>query len=191
MMAGMARCRTKKGQAMDFPNDVEDLQQAYEAGRPVRAHGPYRVLLGDELLNYRPTVIEDPVSTGRQLLEAAGVQPIQEHSVFQVLRNGQLEGLRFDETTDLRSREVEKFLIFRSDRSFRFELDGSIFEWGADRVQGRVLKTLAKVDLVTYGVWQEVPEQDDRAIGDEQFANLAPQGVERFFTGIVKTTEGH
>ena len=57
--------------------------------------------------------------------------------------------------------------------------------------QAKVLaKTLAKVDLVTYGVWQEVPGQDDRAIGDEQFADLAPEGVERFFTGIVKTTEG-
>ena len=175
---------------MDTSKDVEDLQQAHEAGRPVRDHGPYRVLLGDELLKYRSTVIADPVPTGRQVLEAAGVQPVLEHSVFQMLRNGQLESLRLDETTDLRSRGVEKFLIFHSDRSFRFELDGVVFEWGTGRIQGRVLKTLAKVDLVTYGVWQEVPGQDDRAIGDEQFADLAPEGVERFFTGIVKTTEG-
>lgn len=176
---------------MDTSKDVEDLQQAHEAGRPVRDHGPYRVLLGDELLSYRPAVIADPVPTGRQILVAAGVEPLLEYSVFQVLRNGQLEGLRFDETTDLRSRGVEKFLIFHSDRSFRFELDGSVFEWGTGRIQGRVLKTLAKVDLATYGVWQEVPGQDDRAIGDEQFADLTPEGVERFFTGIVKTTEGH
>lgn len=175
---------------MDTSKDVEDLQQAHEAGRPVRDHGPYRVLLGDELLSYRSAVIVDPLPTGRQILEAAGVQPTLEHSVFQVLRNGQLEGLRFDEATDLRSRGVEKFLIFHSDRSFRFELDGSVFEWGSCRIQGRVLKTLAKVDLATYGVWQEVPGQDDRAIGDEQFADLTPEGVERFFTGIVKTTEG-
>ena len=175
---------------MNTSHDVEDLQQAHEAGRPVRAHGPYRVLLGNELLNYRAGVIADPVPTGRQILEAAGVQPVLEHSVFQVLRNGQLESLRLDETTDLRSRGVEKFITFHSDRSFRFELDGSVFEWGAGRIQGRVLKTLANVDQATYGVWQEVPGQDDRAIGDDQFADLAPAGVEQFFTGIVKTTEG-
>jgi hypothetical protein len=175
---------------MDTSTDAEDLQQAHEAGRPVRAHGPYRVLLGDELLNYRPAIIADPEPTGRQILEAAGVQPVLEHTVFQVLRNGQLEGLRFDEATDLRSRGVEKFLIFHSDRSFRLELDGAVFEWGTGRIQGGVLKMLAKVDLTTYGVWQEVPGHDDRAIGDEQFADLTPQSVEVFFTGIVKTTEG-
>src|SRR6266705_2921904 len=107
----MACCRNHEGQVMDTSKDVEDLQQAHEAGRSVRAHGPYRVLLGDELLNYRPAVIAGPEPTGRQILEAAGVQSVFEHSVFQVLRNGQLEGLRLDETTDLRSRGVEKFLI--------------------------------------------------------------------------------
>jgi hypothetical protein len=49
---------------------------------------------------------------------------------------------------------------------------------------------LAKVDPLTYGVWQEVPGKDDLPIADGQFADLATQGVERFFTGIVKTTEG-
>jgi len=175
---------------MNISKDVEDLQQAHEAGRPVREHGPYRVLLGDELLNYRSALIADPVPTGRQFLEAASVQPVQEHSVFLLLRNGQLDSLRLDESTDLRSRGGEKFLIFHTDRSYRFELDGAVFEWGTNRILGRVLKTLAKVEIATYGVWQEVPGQDARAIGDEQFADLAPESVERFFTGIVKTTEG-
>ena len=168
----------------------DDVQQALAAGRPVREHGPYRVQIGDEQLAYRPALIQDPVPTGRQVLEAAGAQPVVEYSVFQVLQNGQLEGLRLDETTDLRTRGVEKFLIFHSDRSFRLDVDGVVFEWGTGRIYGRVLKVLAKVDLTTYGVWQEIPGKDDLAIGDEQFADLTANGVERFFTGIVKTTEG-
>jgi len=91
---------------------------------------------------------------------------------------------------DLRKNVVEKFIIFHSDRSFRFELDDGVFEWGTGRIQGRVLKVLAKVDLVTYGVWQELPGKDDLAIRDTDFADLSAGGVEHFFTGIVKTTEG-
>ena len=174
---------------METFNDVENLKPAHDAAAALQV-GQYRVLLGDELLNYRPVIIATPLPSGQQVLEAAGVQPVLEHSVFQLLRNGQLESLRLDETTDLHARGVEKFLIFHSDRSFRFELDGIAFEWGTDHIQGRVLKTLAKVDLPTYGVWQEVQGQDDREIGDGQFADLTPKGVERFFTGIVKTTEG-
>jgi hypothetical protein len=168
----------------------ESLHEAFAAGRPVRDHGPYRVEVGDEALTYRQMIIDDPVPTGRQVLEAAGARPVVEHSVFQVLRSGQIEGLRLDETTDLRSRGVEKFLVFRSDRSYRFDIDGAVFEWGTGRISGRVLKTLAKVDLATYGVWQEVHGSDDVAISDTQYADLTTQGVERFFTGIVKTTEG-
>lgn len=175
---------------MTQPSNHEDLQQALAVGRPVRDHGPYQVLVGDEMLTYRPIVIADPVPTGRQIVEAAGVQPVVEHSVFQVLQNGQIEGLRLDETTDIRTRGVEKFLVFNSDRSFRFDVDGAVFDWGVGRISGRVLKVLAKVDPTTYGVWQEVQGADDLAIGDNQFADLTTQGVERFFTGIVKTTEG-
>jgi hypothetical protein len=171
-------------------DEMEDLQQAREEGRPLRAHGPYRILVGDELLNFRPVVIADRMPTGRQILEAAGVQPLIEYSVFQLLTNGQLEDLRMDETTDLHAKDVEKFVIFHSDRSFRFELDDHVFEWGTSRIQGRVLKILAKVDPATYGVWQEVPGKEDLAIADDAFADLSPAGVEHFFTGIVKTTEG-
>lgn len=175
---------------MDTHQDVEDLQQAHDAGRPVRAHGPYRVLLGDELLNFRPAIIAEPEPTAQQILEAAGVTPVLEYMLSLWRRDGQLEVLRADERIDLRKRGVDKFVVFKGDRIYRLELDGHEFDWGAGRIQGRVLKILAKVDLATYGVWQEVPGHDDRAIGDDQFADLTGPGVECFFTGIVKTTEG-
>ncbi|WP_338499425.1 multiubiquitin domain-containing protein [Delftia tsuruhatensis] len=170
--------------------NIEILAEALAAGRSVRDHGPYRVDIGDEALAYRQVVIDDPVPTGRQILEAAGVRPVVEYSVFQLLVNGQLEGLRLDETTDLRTRGVEKFIVFHSDRSFRFDLDGVVFDWGTGRISGHVLKTLAKVDPATYGVWKEVRGKEDLAISDTDLADLTTEGVERFFTGIVKTTEG-
>lgn len=170
--------------------EVEDLETCVREGRAPRSHGPYRIRIGNERLEYRPAVIEDPVPTGRQILELADARPVVEHLVFQALKNGLLEELRLDETTDLRERGVEKFLVFRNDRSFRFELDGRQFEWGATVISGITLKTLAGVDPATYGVWLEVRGAEDRPIGDDELVDLSAQGVERFFTGIVQTTEG-
>lgn len=170
--------------------NVEDLAEAARAGRQVRPHGPYRVLFGNAQLEYRPGIVHDPVPTGRQLLEVAGALPIEEHLVFQLLRTGMLEELRPDETTDLRKNGVERFLVFRNDRSFRFELDGRVFEWGGELISGLTLKKLAEVDLTTYGVWLEVRGAEDEPIPDNKLVNLGAPGVERFFTGIVRTTEG-
>lgn len=170
--------------------NIEDVCDALQSGRPVRPHGPYRVQIGNENLEYRVTVIADPVPTGRQILELASARPVLEHIVFQVLKNGLLEELRPDETTDLRTKGVEKFLVFRSDRSFRIELDGRVFEWGGVRISGMTLKKLAGVDPSTYGVWLEVRGAEDRPISDAELFDLSAPGVERFFTGIVQTTEG-
>ena len=171
-------------------DSIEDIQESVRVGRAVRPHGPYRVQIGNEKLEFHPAVIDDPVPTGLKILEAADARPAIEHLVFQVLKNGLLEELRPDETTDLRARGIEKFLVFRSDRSFRFELDGRIFEWGATLMSGMTLKKLAGVDPATYGVWLEVRGAEDRPIGDTEMVDLSAVGVERFFTGIIQTTEG-
>ena len=169
-------------------NHIEDVQVALQASRPIREHGPYRVQIGNEALQFRAAVIADPVPTGRQVLEVAGVQPVSEHLVFQVLVNGLLEELRPDETTDLRAAGVERFLVFRNDRSFRFDLDGRMFEWGGTRISGMTLKKLAAVDLTTHGVWLDAPRGEDIPIADNELFDLSAPGAERFFTGARKIT---
>ncbi len=170
--------------------EPEDIAACAREGRDVRSHGPYRVMIGDDRLQYHLAIIADPVPTGQQLLELAGVRPTLEFLVFQMLTTGFLEELRPDETTDLRTRGVEKFLVFRNDRSFRFELDGQKLEWGGTYISGLTLKKLAGVDPVKYGVWLEVRGAEDRPIADAELVDLSAPGVERFFTGIVQTTEG-
>ena len=101
---------------------------------------------------------------------------------YRILQNGLLEELRPDETTDLRDSGVERFIIFRTDRSFRFLLNDRSFDWGAPHITGLTLKKLAGVDLVTMAVWLDVPGSVGRAIADQEFVNLAEPGVERLFT---------
>ncbi|UFH49597.1 multiubiquitin domain-containing protein [Pseudomonas sp. KNUC1026] len=115
-------------QLNDF--EVEDVAAALLGGREVRDHGPYKIQLGNEALEYRPLVIVDPVPTGQQVLEAAELRPVDEYLLFQVLTNGHLELLSPGETTDLRQAGIEKFLAFKSDRTFRFFIDGRAQDWG-------------------------------------------------------------
>ena len=110
--------------------------------------------------------------------------------VFQLLRGGVLEDLRATETVDLLNSGVERFLVFKGSASYRFELDGRVIEWGKPVISGLVLKKLAGVDPATYGVWLEVRGGDDKPVEDSELVDLAQEGLERFFTGIVQTTEG-
>ena len=171
-------------------HQIEDIEEAARACRPVRPHGPWRIRIGDEHLDFRASVIDDPVPTGLQLLELVGARPPEEYMVFQLLRGGELEELRPTETTDLRKSGVERFLVFKGSASYRFELDSRVVEWGKPVISGLVLKKLAAVDPGTYGVWLEVRGGDDKPIADSDLVDLAPKGLERFFTGIVQTTEG-
>jgi hypothetical protein len=171
-----------------FDNDVEDVQKAVSMGRDVRAHGPYRILVGDERLQFVGAVIADPVPTGTQILAAAGVTQPVEHLLFRMLVNGLLEEIRPEETTDLRSSGAEKFLVFRNDRSFRFQLDDRAYDWGAAQISGATLKRLALQDLPTHDVWLETPSGSDRPIGDTELVDLGAPGVERFVTRPISIT---
>jgi Multiubiquitin len=157
-------------------------------GRPPMDHGGsahgHRVLIGNAELSFHVVDIDDPVPTGRQILEAAGALPTAEHLVFQVLPTGLLEELRQDKTTDLRSPDAEKFLVFRSDRSFRFDLNGRVFEWGATTISGRVLRMLAGIDESTQALWQDRHGSADIEITDSSTVDLATEGTERFYTAL-------
>lgn len=172
----------------NFKEGVEDVQMALAAGRPVRDHGPFGVLIGDENIEYSPVVIDDPVPTGNQLLQAAGVRNPIEYLVFQVLETGTLEGLRPDETVDLRKAGVEKFLIFKNDRSFRLQLDSQAFDWGAPHISGATLKKLAGVDAKNHEVWLDTQGVADREISDKELVDLTKPGVEKFYTQVKPIT---
>lgn len=145
----------------------------------------YRVKIDEQTYS-----VADPVITGVQLLDIAGKRPSDEYLIFELLPGGQLEEIRLDETVDLRQRGVERFITWRSDRSFRFVIDGRRFEWGAPLITGLKLKQLAGVDTQTYGVWLEVRGGEDRPVDDTEAVDLQAPGVERFFTGKKTTTEG-
>ena len=169
---------------------LEDVAACVAAGRNPGLKGPYRVQVGDEALDFKAYRLDDPVPTGRQLLDLVSARPAEEHLVFQIMRNGDLKELMLDETVDLRTAGVERFIIFKSTESYRIELDGQVKEWGTCVISGCVLKKLAGADKPDYGVWMEIRGAEDRPIDDNELVRLDAKGLERFFTGTTTSTEG-
>jgi hypothetical protein len=169
--------------------DIEDVAACVRAGRSIRPGVRYRIQIGDENLVFASAVIDAPVVTGWQLIEAAGKHPVDEHLVFQLLKDGALENLRLEEITDLRGGGVERFLIFHAAESYRCELDGRVLEWGAPKIGEAVLRTLAGVPE-NYRVWQERRAEEDFKLPRGSYADLTPAGLERFYTGVEETTSG-
>lgn len=154
-----------------------------------RPGGGFRLQIGDPELNFRTVEIADPVPTGRQILDAAGARPAEDYLVIALLPNGATETLRLDETYDLRARGAERVVMFKTDRTFFFEIDRQEREWGAAKISGRVVKLLANVDPAKHDLYQEV-KGEDPLIPDDGIIDLGGQGRERFYTIVTHTTEG-
>lgn len=169
--------------------DVDDLEAAIREGRALHPARAYRIKVADETLNFRSIEVIDPMPVGRQILEAAGAHPIDEFSVFAMLSNGDFEDVRLDELFDLRGRGAEKFIIFRTDRLFKFTIDNRQMEWGKPLISGLIVRRLAAVGP-EYALYLEVRGGQDREISDTDIIDLSKPGIERFITVIRETTEG-
>jgi hypothetical protein len=161
--------------------EIEDIEACARAGRTPRAAGPYRIAIGDALLNFQPVTVGDSVLSGRSLLGLAALQPAEEYALFAVMTDGLLEEIRLEESVDLRA-GVERFLAFKSDRIFRFLLDGREYHWGGDFISGATLLNLAKADAQTQGLWLKSADGAERAVGLKQLVDLGQPGVEVFAT---------
>lgn len=152
-------------------------------------HGPdgFNVALAKANFDFEGLKLDDPKPSGRQLLVKAGFRPPEDHLIFQVLDDGALEELRLDETIELREKQTERFIAFRSDRSFRVEVDERRFEWGDEKLTGLITKQLVGADPTCTGVWLERREEPDLFIKDTDIVQLMAEGVEKLRTGRVFT----
>ncbi len=170
-------------------HDVDDLSAAVGGGHHAHPTQAYRIEVADETLQFRPVEISDPVPLGRQFLEAAGARPVEEFSLVALMPNGDFEDLRLDETFDIRGLGAERFIFFRTDRSFKFTIDGHQMECGKAPISGAVLRRLANIQP-SYALYLEVRGGQDREISPTDIIDLSKPGIERFITVLEQTTEG-
>jgi len=161
--------------------DYDDVGDALREGRSLRPARGYRFLLAQGDLNFLSRQVSDPVPLGRQLLEAAALDPQDGYSLFAVLPSGDFEDVRLDEPFDLREHGTERFIAFLTDRDFKLTLNDDELRWGKPVISGAVLYGLAKPGDGD-GVFLEVPGGEDRLIELGELIDLAEPGIERFIT---------
>lgn len=162
---------------------TEATQKAGGTERDVspQSNHSFRILVSNESLEFRPFTLDDPVPLGRQILAEAGFQPLSEYSLYAVLRSGDFEDVRLDEAFDIRGKDVERFVAFRSDRSFRFTLNDLEIRWGFETISGSALYALANPSDEEV-IFLDFRGGQDRLIEPGDTVELAGAGVERFFT---------
>ncbi|MBI1620489.1 multiubiquitin domain-containing protein [Aquamicrobium zhengzhouense] len=161
--------------------DYDDLGDALREGRALRPAREYRFLLAQGDLNFKSRVVSDPVPLGRQLLEAAALDPRDGYSLFAILPSGDFEDVRLNEPFDLRERGAERFIVFQTDRDFKLTLNDDELRWGKPAISGTILYGLAKPGEGE-GVFLEVPGGEDRLVEHGDLIDLTEPGIERFIT---------
>lgn len=159
-----------------------------QALNPVR--GQFRIKISGIDLKFREIEINDPVPTGRQIIEAAGGNPPDDYVLLQWAGVGDLRVINLDETVDLRAHGEERFTYARSDRLFEFEIDSHKTQWPEQFISRDVLLAVAGQDRAKFSVWQEFKHEPDKEILAGHPADLGPKGTERFYTVHTHTTEG-
>ena len=161
--------------------DYDDLGDALRERRPLRPARGYRIHVAQGDLNFAPFTVGDPVPLGRQILEAARLEPGEGYSLFGILPSGDFEDIRLDEPFDLRERGAERFVAFQTDRDFKLAVNEDQLEWGKPVISGAVLYKLAEPGE-DEGVFLEVRGGEDRLIEPGELIDLNTPGVERFIT---------
>ncbi|MFN5997321.1 MAG: multiubiquitin domain-containing protein [Paracoccaceae bacterium] len=161
--------------------ELEDIGDAIRQGRPLRSANAYRIRFALENIDFRPLTVADPMPLGRQILEAAGLEPERGYSLFAIIENGDFEDVRLDEPFNLRGVGAERFVAFLTDRDYKFEVNSHEQRWGKPAISGQVIAVLAKPGP-NEAVFLEVRGGTDLLVEPSMLINLGAPGVERFFT---------
>jgi hypothetical protein len=168
--------------------ECEDVGGALREGRPLRLARAYRILYAQDNLNFRALDLSNPAPHGRQILEAAGANPVDDFSVFAILSNGDFEEVLLNEPFDLRKRGAERFVGFDTDRIYKLTLDERQLEWGKPAIKGAYLYKLGDV-AKDRAVFLKVQGGEPRIVERGELIDLTPPSIEHFITGPKPVTD--
>lgn len=170
-------------------NDFDDVGEAIRECRALKHANAYRIKFGLGSLDFRDIEVPDPVPTGRQILESAGLNTRDDYVLVAILDSGDFEDVRLGETFDLRQKGAERFIAFKTDRDFKFTLNDRQLIWGNPILPAEVLYTLSELEPDEV-IFRDVRGGVDILIEHDETVDLDAPGVERFITA-PRPTEGY
>ena len=165
--------------------DTDATKPLTEADPSSRGKAPLRVAVAEADFAFRSVTLDGAGTSVQGLLQIAGFAPPEEYLVFRVTADGDLKECRLREPVTPVVDETERFVVFKSDRSFRVVIDGRRFEWGSSDLTGLIAKQLVGADPENTKIWQETGNGADLPIEDSDIIKLAEKGVERLRTSEV------
>lgn len=162
-------------------NDFDDVGEAIRECRALKSANAYRIKFGLGSLDFRDIEVPDPVPTGRQILESAGLNTRDDYVLVAILDSGDFEDVRLGETFDLRQKGAERFIAFKTDRDFKFTLNDRQLIWGNPILPAEVLYTLSELEPDEV-IFRDVRGGVDILIEHDETVDLDAPGVERFIT---------
>lgn len=137
-------------------------------------------IAGSDLV-FSKYLVPDETPTGRQIAVISGLGDPVELIVLHWQFDGVIDEVGLDETVSLSEVRKDRFIVVRSDRSYRFELNGLRNEWATPVVTGATLKRLADAGQ-DVDVFQQRTAEADLELQDEDHVRLDDEGVEKFYT---------
>jgi len=92
--------------------DIIDLEEHAPKGQRLPKARGYRIKVTGELF-----VVEKELTTGREILEVAGISPPEKHGLYIKVHGNQYRRVELDESVDLRAPGVEKFKTLPLDQT--------------------------------------------------------------------------
>lgn len=163
------------------PIPLEDILACLREQRPPRLANQYQIVVANEHLEQEAVCIDDPVLTGRQILEAAGHTPANNYMLLMLQGSGMLEEVNLSETVDVYQRGVEQFIAFESDRIFYVELNGKRYPWGTEHISETALRTLGDIPA-EHSLWLEQRKMEDVLLQSGDKVDLSESGLERIYS---------
>jgi hypothetical protein len=131
------------------------------------------------VINHRPIEFTHPVPDGRQMLGVAGDHPADDFVLIALEAHG-TRSIGLEERVDLRKPGTHDFRSFKSDRIFRFTIDGRGYEWGTPIISEPELREIGRVPEDEVLVLKR--DGKEAVLGTEDKLDLAKPGTEHLVT---------
>lgn len=135
------------------------------------ARKAYRFIVNSE--DYKST---DRTIDTREILNISSHRPADEHQLIRIA-DRRTFALDLERKTDLGDKGVEVFRAFKSDRSFRFTVDGRGFDWGVNVINEAELRGICEI-VETQVFKIERDDKPDEIVDDDTDIDLRDKGTE-------------